>query len=149
MVSDAALEHGIPLSRIFILTRLGERVTDRYIRWEELLHHGESDWVRFNDEQLAKNTLATISSTSGTTGLPKGALLSHQNLVAQSIVVMSQGTKSYEVPCLDSNVGRRSNSLGRCLTSSLSPSSTASLVGLLTSHLCEQATLSISCGGSR
>ena len=34
----------------------------------ELLDHGEADWVRFDDEVRAKSTVATMFSTSGTSG---------------------------------------------------------------------------------
>ena len=51
----------------------------------DLLEHGESDWIRFQDEDFAKNAPAAIYSTSGTSGLPKAAILSHYSLVCHHL----------------------------------------------------------------
>ena len=64
--------------------------------WNALLQHPESDWNKFDDENLAKNTVAALMSTSGTTGLPKAAACSHCSQVAQSIM-LSESKKPYEV----------------------------------------------------
>ena len=61
--------------------------TSEHYTWRTLLEHGEDDWVRFNDLETAKNTTAFLMFSSGTTGLPKAAQLSHYNLVAQHTMV--------------------------------------------------------------
>ena len=55
----------------------------------KLLDHGESDWIRFSDETVAKSTPAAMFSTSGTSGLLKAAVLSHYALVSQHLSIMS------------------------------------------------------------
>lgn len=53
--------------------------------WKSLLEHGEQDWERFDDIQLAQMTTACRLYSSGTTALPKAAALSHYN--RQSLVL--------------------------------------------------------------
>ena len=49
--------------------------------FEELLTHGEHDWIRIFDEAVARATPAALFTTSGTTGLPKAARFSHYAMV--------------------------------------------------------------------
>lgn len=51
--------------------------------WRSLLKHGQAGWIAFDDLETAKNTTAMLLFSSGTTGLPKAAQLSHYNLIAQ------------------------------------------------------------------
>ena len=99
-------EHGVPAFKVFALD------TDFYSHpkfhtvprfscgfVQELLNHGECDWVRFSSEEEAKNTTAALLSTSGTTGLPKAAMISHHSFVMQSIMLEDGKEKPYKV-CL-------------------------------------------------
>ncbi|GKZ31270.1 putative NRPS-like protein biosynthetic cluster [Aspergillus brasiliensis] len=58
----------------------------------DLLSCGEEDWIRFDDEILAKTTPAAMYCTSGTSGLPKAAITSHYAVVSQHL------NMHYEVP---------------------------------------------------
>ena len=49
--------------------------------YEELLSHGEHELFRIPDQDTARTTLAAFFTTSGTTGLPKAAMFSHDALI--------------------------------------------------------------------
>ncbi|KAI9735365.1 MAG: hypothetical protein M1818_006560 [Claussenomyces sp. TS43310] len=68
--------------------------------WTELMNHGEADWQRFDDEKTARETTAARLFTSGTSGLPKAANLSHYNFVAQHTLVHEIDIKPYESSAL-------------------------------------------------
>ncbi|KAF2712707.1 4-coumarate-CoA ligase-like protein [Pleomassaria siparia CBS 279.74] len=43
-------------------------------------------WEKITDPKVLENSLITLIYSSGTTGLPKGVKLSHQNLVAEAVI---------------------------------------------------------------
>jgi long-subunit acyl-CoA synthetase (AMP-forming) len=79
--TTAAGECGIPRSNIFVFNVHGEDVPDGHRSWTELLQHGDSDWTSVADPN---KTAAAYVSTSGTSGLPKAAILSHSYMVSQA-----------------------------------------------------------------
>ena len=88
-IAQAARKCGISDSRVFVLPSPSQQVPDNYLSWEILLQSGESDWDTFGqDETKASKTIAVLSATSGTTGLPKSAALSHQYVVGQCEMIL-------------------------------------------------------------
>jgi acyl-CoA synthetase (AMP-forming)/AMP-acid ligase II len=80
-ITKAAAEKcGIPLSRIFVLDFQQEVIPDDFQSWNNLMSHGEKDWVQVDDPDT---TTAAYVSTSGTSGLPKAAIIPHSYLVSQ------------------------------------------------------------------
>lgn len=61
----------------------------------KLLCYGEHDWRTLVSKEEAKNTPAVYFPTSGTTGLPKLAIVSHWNLVAHHLMLHQE--TSYHV----------------------------------------------------
>lgn len=74
--------------RLFVLDfQEDQTVPDGLRSYRSLLEHGTKDWIRFDDLNRSTNTTAQLYLSSGTTGLPKCAMTSHLNLVAQHQVV--------------------------------------------------------------
>ena len=92
----AAKECNIPRSNILIFNVLGQPIPNDFRSWETLLECGEADWIRFDDLDTARRTEAARLFSSGTTGLPKAAMLSHHNLVAQHILVFDDDIRDFE-----------------------------------------------------
>ncbi|KAH7308818.1 hypothetical protein BKA65DRAFT_610605 [Rhexocercosporidium sp. MPI-PUGE-AT-0058] len=80
---SAAEECNIPPSNIFVLNFAGEDIPLTQQSWEKLLCHGTMDWVRGGGEARE----AAYVSTSGTSGLPKAAVIGHGYLISQGEVV--------------------------------------------------------------
>ena len=76
----AADECGIPHSSIFVFDSQESHVTEECQSWRTLLSHGEASWIAVEDPN---NTTAAYFSTSGTSGLPKAAVVSHSYLTSQ------------------------------------------------------------------
>ena len=97
-ILEAAKECNIPNSNILIFNVLGQPVPAGFQSWESLLNKGEEDWVRFDDLETAKTTEAARMFSSGTTGLPKAAMVTHHNLIAHhTLVWRSVEARDYEV----------------------------------------------------
>ena len=97
---SAAEDNKVPRSNIWIFNTQGQSLPDGFRSWRELLTHGEADWVRFNDLETCKTTTAARLFSSGTTGLPKAAEISHRNLIAQHTLVYEAQPQPYQVGCL-------------------------------------------------
>ncbi|OCL09846.1 AMP-binding enzyme [Glonium stellatum] len=96
-ISNVAQDLGLPKSRILILDTANQSLPDGFESWRTLLTHGERDWVRFDGLGTSKNTTAMLLFSSGTTGLPKPAMLSHYNLVSQHTTVFEHRPRPYEL----------------------------------------------------
>lgn len=93
----AAKECGIDASNIFTFNMNGDSTCQGFEPLGTLLHYGERDWVTFNDERQSKYTIAVILFTSGTTGLPKAAGLSHFALVSTCLSSLELAITPFEV----------------------------------------------------
>ncbi|EPE33543.1 Acetyl-CoA synthetase-like protein [Glarea lozoyensis ATCC 20868] len=72
-------------------------IPDGFQSWETLLKHGETPWEYFKDEKLSKEAITSLFSTSGTTGTPKIAALSHHATIARCIASYDPHPKPYPV----------------------------------------------------
>lgn len=86
----------IPDSKILVFANALE-TPKGFKSWHELFQYGEDDWVRFDNEVVAKETAACLVTTSGTTGMPKLAILSHYSWVAFNSVVDDPIPKPYQI----------------------------------------------------
>ena len=101
--SAIASECNIPISNIYICDRGDQSLRREYCSWTDLLQHGMCDWNQLNKEE-AERTVAVLYSTSGTTGLPKSAMMSHTHCIdVAKFVEQSSLGKPYQVLVTTSN----------------------------------------------
>ena len=95
----AAKECNIPQENLWIFHPLPEQKCPEGSKsWQELLSHGEKDWIRFDDLKTSSTTTAARMFSSGTTGLPKAACVTHHNFIAQhELVYEGSNKKPYDV----------------------------------------------------
>ncbi|KAG9237504.1 hypothetical protein BJ875DRAFT_395094 [Amylocarpus encephaloides] len=93
----AAKVNAIPESKILGFSSSGQPCSTELDSWRSLLQHGEIDWETFDDEERAKGTIVALMSTSGTTGMPKAAEISHYSQVAQSVMLYDSEAKQYPI----------------------------------------------------
>lgn len=96
-ILSAARDCQIPQFRQWVFNHGDENVPVGFASWASLLEHGERDWVRFDDEETSRTTTAARLYSSGTTGLPKAAAISHYNLVSQETIVNEDAPVPYEI----------------------------------------------------
>lgn len=90
-VLKANKEVGLSNDKVVVFNPQGQKAPQGFKQWSGLLSHGEEDWVRFDDLETTGKSIAALLFSSGTTGLPKAAMLSHYNFIAQSTLI-------YEAP---------------------------------------------------
>jgi 4-coumarate--CoA ligase len=92
VASKAAKECGLPLSRVLILDSTAGKWRLSSIEGNiNAISTEQLSWRRITDLQELKNSLIVILWSSGTTGLPKGVMLSHHNLVAELYITSLSG----------------------------------------------------------
>lgn len=96
-VVKAFEQNGQPKENIIIFNPNGEKAPSGFKQWKDLLQHGEQDWIRFNDKETSANTPAARLFSSGTTGLPKAADLTHYNLIAQHTLVYEVAPRPWRI----------------------------------------------------
>lgn len=98
-VLKAAGEVGMERGRVVVFNPDGEEgvAFEGQMQWRDLLGYGEVDWERFDDLKTSRETTAALLFSSGTTGLPKAARLSHLNFVAQHTLLYEAPKRPYEV----------------------------------------------------
>lgn len=102
-IAPAAEVSGVSLSNIYLFDAPKQDSPFQCNPVQELLRHGEADWVTFTDEDEAKDTTAALLSTSGTTGLPKAAMISHYSCVVENLILEDSSRKPYRVCILHPN----------------------------------------------
>jgi len=91
---QAATSCGVPQSHILALDTHELCARTKVLSWSTLFQHGECDFEACSDPET---TVASYQTSSGTSGLPKAAMISHSYLVHQAQLRMTSGSLNYQV----------------------------------------------------
>ena len=76
---------GLPEDRLYVFSDVEHKEMDGIRDWRSLLgsleESEEYNWPRLSEKD-SKRQIATVNFSSGTTGLPKGVMITHFNLIA-------------------------------------------------------------------
>jgi len=90
VAKKAAVESGVSPDRILVLSSSPRRL-ESLGDGINAISNSRLDWQKITDRPALNHSLITILWSSGTTGLPKGVTLSHQNLVAETYITALSG----------------------------------------------------------
>ena len=88
---------GIGKKDILIFDVMGQEIPQGFSSWTQLLGYGEDDWEHFDNEAQSKATTAARLFSSGTTGLPKAAIQTHYNFIAEHTLVFESNPRPFPV----------------------------------------------------
>ncbi|KAI1104951.1 hypothetical protein F4804DRAFT_305543 [Jackrogersella minutella] len=88
VASEAAKACGIPLRSVLVAESGPTRSLKSIEGHNDAVSSQRLKWEKITDPEALKESLITILWSSGTTGLPKGVMLSHRNLVAETYITV-------------------------------------------------------------